>query len=177
MHRTGTPPTAFELDAMQVRKIDCKPTRQRNQSSSPEKRLIWIVSFYFFFLFFLFLRCGNSNRKKYLRAVTKTTVTTWSESRWGYEALLLHDPDCQVRSQTPVLQFLGAALWLPWLQWPGPPGVSAYVCASHLIFEAGLATPTVPQSPGPPVPTEAAALPFVWSCLPVVHRDATEDRD
>lgn len=33
-------PAACELDAMQVRKIDCKPTRQRNQSSSPEKRLI-----------------------------------------------------------------------------------------------------------------------------------------
>lgn len=126
-------PAACELDAMQVRKIDCKPTRQRNQSSSPEKRLIWIVSFYFFFL--RFLRCGNSNRKKkYLRAVTKTTVTTWAESHWGYEALLLYDPDCQVRLQTPILQFLGAVLRLPWLQCPGPPSVCTYVRASRLIF-------------------------------------------
>lgn len=48
---------------MQVRKIDCKLTRQRNQSSSPEKRLISLQ-------FFIsdFLRCGNSNKKKKLES-------------------------------------------------------------------------------------------------------------
>lgn len=66
---------------MQVRKIDCKLTRQRNQSSSPEKRLI---SLQFFISYFL--RCGNSNKKN-LRAVTKTTVTAWAESHWGFESL------------------------------------------------------------------------------------------
>lgn len=66
---------------MQDRKIDCKLTRQRNQSSSPKKRLI---SLQFFISYFL--RCGNSNKKN-LRAVTKTTETTWAEGHWGFESL------------------------------------------------------------------------------------------
>lgn len=87
---------------MQVRKIDCKLTRQRNQSSSPEKRLISLQFFIWYFL-----RCGNSNKKN-LRAVTKTTVTTWAESHWGFESLSysICQPKLPGTRQTLVYSFL-----------------------------------------------------------------------
>lgn len=47
--------------------------------------------------------------KKYLRAVTKTTVTSWAESHWGFESLsysILLTPNCQVQDRLFVYSFL-----------------------------------------------------------------------
>lgn len=93
---------------MQVRKIDCKLTRQRNQSSSPEKRLI---SLQFFISYFL--RCGNSNKKK-LESGNQDNSNNMSREPLRFcVPLLLHlrTPNCQVQDRHFVYSFPVAVLY------------------------------------------------------------------
>lgn len=57
--------------------------------------------------------------KKYLRAVTKTTVTTWAESHWeslSYSILLI--PNCQVQDRHFVYRFLLRSSYFTPRAWP-----------------------------------------------------------